>query len=881
MTTTTIFNFLKKPAAAGTGSFLALLLLTQLISYQHYLLFRSTTNREQVNAANLAKEKLQKALANSQVATQTLSFIVKKYGINEDFDVIGKQILASNKYIDAVELLEGGTITHVYPLKGNESVIGYNILADSNRNIEAEKAIQKRDLFFAGPFTLKQGGIAIVGRLPIFINNKFWGFAVTLVKLSTLIDAADIDTTDSKDYLYQLSKINPESRKEEFFLPNPQTFKKNLAVSVEVPTGEWKIYVMPRNPQTVSAFMPFSVLGLLLSLTGGLFAFFMARQPFELKKLVDRQSHIITKSQENYKNTLDRVSDAFASIDTNWCFTYMNQKAGETFKRDHEKVIGKNLWDEFDIKPNAPLYLAFHQALSEQRFIYQDRYIERLAGWFEIFIYPSPNGLSVFFRDITAKKLAEQEADREKYLSDAIVNSLPGVFYLYNREGKFLRWNKNFELVSGYTTEEVAQMHPLDFFDNDEKGILQERIENVFRYGMSDVEANLLTKTGEKIPYYFNGYTANFSGEECLIGTGIDISTRKKAEQAIRDSEEKYRYLFDNNPALIFIWDLETYDIMEVNRTAEEEYGYSRNELLNMKVMALRPAEEHEKIRLFAARMLTESTIHVRGTWKHMKKSGEIMHMDIRSHKITYNNRLAILSLAENVTEKVKIEEQLKRSYEDIRLLNTHLQTVREEERAGIAREIHDELGQQLTALKMDVSWVKKRAPQDNHEMIERLSGMITLIDQTVKIVRRIASDLRPGILDDLGLIAALEWQLSEFEKRMSIKTTFHAQVNSIEPDKKLCIGVFRMFQEALTNVARHSGATQLDISVAVKDELFCLTISDNGHGFDTLDISSKNTLGLIGMAERARMLHGELVIESKPGKGTHIIIKVPIQINV
>jgi len=877
----TVFGFIKRPEVTGVFVFSALLLLTQLIAYQHYQLFQSTKYREEINAANLAKEKLQKALANSLSATQTLSFIVKTYGIKEDFDVVGKQILESNHCVDAIELLKGGTITYVYPLKGNESVIGYNILTDSSRNIEAEKAIKKRDLFFAGPFKLKQGGVAIVGRLPIFIDEKFWGFAVTLVKLSTLIDALGIDTSGNSDYLYQLSKVNPQTNKEEFYLPDASTFDKKFAVFVDVPTGEWRIYVALRHPQAALAHVPFSFLGLLLSITGGLFAFYITRQPLALKKLVDEQNYLIRKSEENYKNTLDRVSDAFASLDTDFRFTYMNQKAGETFHRDPTKVIGKNIWEEFQITDDKLLYKAFHQAMEEQKFIYQDRYLDRVGLWFEIFIYPSPNGISVFFRDISARKKAEQEADVEKLLSDAIINSLPGVFYLYNKEGKFLRWNKNFETVSGYTSEEVSKMHPLDFFDMDEKKIVQERIEEVFKLGMSDVEADLLIKSKEKIPYYFNGYMASFAGQECLIGMGIDISKRKKAELAIRDSEEKYRYLFNNNPALIFIWDLENFSILELNQTVLGVYGYTREELLNMSVLDLRPVGDHEKMKDFAREILRSPVTTVNGIWRHLKKNGEIMYMDIFSHKIIYNNRNAILSIAENVTQKLLTEEQLKKSYEDIRLLNSHLQTIREEERAGIAREIHDELGQQLTALKMDVSWIKKKMNPENEDLEERLIGMLTLIDQTVKVVRRIASDLRPGILDDLGLIAALEWQLGEFEKRMGVKTIFYAQVTNLELEKKLSIAVFRVYQEALTNIARHSGATQIDVLLAEDEGIFTLTIHDNGKGFDIAEIKSKNTLGLIGMTERMRMLNGELTIESSPGKGTSIIIKVPIQINV
>ena len=857
--------------------FSALVLLTQLISYQDYLLFKSSNTRQEIIAAHLAREKLQRALANSLSATQTLSFIEKQYGIKQDFDAVGKQILESNRYVDAVELLKGGVITNVYPLKDNESVIGYDILNDSKRNVEALKAIERKDLYFAGPFNLKQGGIAIVGRLPIFKDDKFWGFAVTLVKLSTLIDALGIDTSSSSDYIYQLSKVNPESHQEEFFLPNPQLLKKNLAVSIDVPQGDWRIYVMPRQSNILLSVLPFAAVGFLLSLLGGVFAFYLTQQPIELKKLVEEQSAAIRKNEENYRNTIDRVSDAFASIDENWNISYMNQKGGEIFKCDPAQVIGKNIWEEFQISSDRPLYKTFHQAMAEQRYIYEDRFIERLSSWFEIFVYPSPNGLSVFFRDISDRKKAEEKVEHEKNLSDAIINSLPGSFYLYNKEGKFLRWNKNFEIVSGYTTEEVQKMHPLDFFADDEKELLTQRIGEVFTTGMSDVEANLLTKSGEKIPYYFNGCISIFEGEECLIGMGIDITKRKKAEQGIRESEEKYRYLFNNNPALIFIWCLEDLNIMEVNQTALDEYGYTRDEILNLKVLDLRPLDDHQKIKDFATNMLANDIPQVRGTWRHKKKNGELMMMDITSHRITYNNRKAILSIAENVTQKLLIEAQLKKSYEDIRMLNTHLQTIREEERADIAREIHDELGQQLTALKMDVSFVNKRLQTDNAEVHERVDGMLSLIDQTVKIVRRIASDLRPGIIDDLGLIAALEWQLGEFEKRMGLKTIFNSSVNSIDLQKKVTIGIYRIFQEALTNVARHSNATCVEVFVEQIDNIFCLSVKDNGKGFVYDEVKYKNTLGLLGMTERVRMLNGELAIESSPGKGTTIIIKVPI----
>ena len=298
-----------------------------------------------------------------------------------------------------------------------------------------------------------------------------------------------------------------------------------------------------------------------------------------------------------------------------------------------------------------------------------------------------------------------------------------------------------------------------------------------------------------------------------------------------------------------------------------------------MSVLDLRLAEDHAKLKDFAMRMLYSNESIVRGIWRHVRKNGEIMQMDIRSHKIVYQGKQAILSIAENVTQKLLVEAQLQKSFEDIRLLNEHLQTIREEERAGIAREIHDELGQQLTALKMDASWINKRMQHENDEVQERIAGMLSLIDQTVKVVRKIASDLRPGILDDLGLIPALEWQLGEFEKRMGISASFKAEVNGAEIGKKAAIGIFRVFQESLTNVARHADATHVDVYAEQKDHEFCLTIKDNGKGFDTAEIQHKNTLGLIGMSERVRMLQGQLVFDSVKGRGTTVMIKIPVHI--
>jgi signal transduction histidine kinase len=237
--------------------------------------------------------------------------------------------------------------------------------------------------------------------------------------------------------------------------------------------------------------------------------------------------------------------------------------------------------------------------------------------------------------------------------------------------------------------------------------------------------------------------------------------------------------------------------------------------------------------------------------------------------------------LANDVTEKYIAEEKLKESYESIRTLTGHLQNVREEERLHIAREIHDELGQLLTVLKMDVSWLNKKIDPDNNFAKGKLSEILSLIDTTVKTVRRIASELRPSLLDDLGLLAAMEWHLEEFERRSGILAELHLPESELPLPDALKIGLFRIFQESLTNVARHSGAKKVNVSLKQEDKQLILTITDNGNGFEENPEAAKKTLGLLGMKERTMMMGGIYGIEGVKGEGTTVTVIVPLPVEI
>ena len=233
--------------------------------------------------------------------------------------------------------------------------------------------------------------------------------------------------------------------------------------------------------------------------------------------------------------------------------------------------------------------------------------------------------------------------------------------------------------------------------------------------------------------------------------------------------------------------------------------------------------------------------------------------------------------LRREIAERKRSEGELKQSRERLRDLASHLQSIREEERSRIAREIHDELGQALTALKMDTHWVGQRLSRNQQLLFEKTQSMSKLIDMTVQSVQRISSELRPGLLDDLGLSAAIEWQANEFRSRTNIQFKIISDPEDIILDSDSSTAIFRIFQETLTNIARHANATRVKVMLKQKSDTVELTVHDNGRGVTKKEISDPGSFGLIGMRERVNSLGGYLTIRGSQNKGTIVKVFIPI----
>lgn len=619
-----------------------------------------------------------------------------------------------------------------------------------------------------------------------------------------------------------------------------------------------------------------AVLALVFSLLHSAF-----RQRKEAELALNRlNSHLVDRikaATSQLEMVLNRITDGVVSLDAEWRYTFLNDAALATHPMGREGAVGKSLWVVHPDVERSPFGEKFREAMATQTECQLESYYEPLKKWLDVRFYPSPDGLTIYYRDSTAQKGAEmallesrgrlnailenttdliwsvdsgfrllfcnspfknfihrltgremqlgddlrsflppaqqaellkdckqafdgryfsverdieiggkrvcfehhfnpikgangavegisvfmkditdrieaqQQLHTERQWSETIVNSQPGIVYLYTKTGRFIRWNKNFESVSGYSASEIAAMKPLDFFDAGERELLQKKIANVFISGSDEVDAHLLTKSGNKIPYYFNGRRVSIGGEEFLVGAGLDITRRKMAE------------------------------------------------------------------------------------------------------------------------------EELLRSRSALRHLASHLQNVREDERRGIAREIHDELGQQMTGLKMDTVWLGRNGLANSKQAKERLETMLSLIDESIKTVRKISSQLRPGVLEDFGLLSAMEGLHNGFVKRMDLKSTFISTIDSIEGELNQLIGVYRIYQECLNNIAKHAQATTVSTNITIENDQLVLRISDNGRGFDPLDAEGKS-LGITGMKERALMLGGELHIRSAKGSGTTVTLQMPTE---
>ncbi len=433
-------------------------------------------------------------------------------------------------------------------------------------------------------------------------------------------------------------------------------------------------------------------------------------------------------------------------------------------------------------------------------------------------------------------------------------------------------WNKIFgsALTELGPTQQlfINRIHPDDVVATLQK--VQDILANPQQFKF-DIECRII-KNDDSVGYISDlGYIIRDEQGKAtrVIGATQNITERKEAEAILKSSEERYRYLFNNNPACIIIWDLANFDILEVNDSTIEQYNYTREELLQLTVLDLDMEDESHELRELALKAKANVFFKVTTTWKHKNKGGDGLFMEITSNRIEYKGKAVILALAYNVTEKILLEkkfevEHLMRQQE----ITEAVITAQEKERQEIGGELHDNVNQILASSRLYLGLAKRDLKQTNLFLDETE----ILISSAIAEIRTLSHSLIPPSLDDSELAEALGNIIATISKTGSIKV--HADLSLFKENctsDKLKLGIYRIVQEQFNNILKYARATETYLTLAHENDRIVLHIRDNGVGFD----KTKKTagVGLLNIKTRASLFNGDVNVITAPGKGCELVV--------
>lgn len=538
-----------------SGVLLSLVLSVCIVSLS--LLRNQILKEEERDKMNIiltdAHQSIEQSLKNCYTTTVSLALTLDHEGIPQNFDSISEQLLKSNPIISVVQLVPNGVIKYIYPLKGNEAALNVNILKASDLKKEAENSIKTKKIYFAGPLELRQGGIGIVGRLPIYNNNKFWGFTAVIIKLETLLKASGINSFDQSNYYFQLSKRDPVTAKEQFFLPSKTDLSNSYYVSKSVSDSDSKLYLVAKKTYAIYPEILFSsILGLIVSILFGVLTTKLLKKPEELEFLLKAQEEKILKNELKFKTIFDQATIGFVIIDAltgdfieanyKYCemlgFTQDEIKEKGVASITHPEDVDKTLKNIKKLKEGK-----ITEYVSEKRTLTKaGNYI-----WVNLTVSPvwetdeKPSTLIAFIQDITKNKASEELIKKSQARFKSLIDTIDGIVWEYDLETKSSTFiSKKIESILGYSIDEYSQnptfwedhIHPEDR----EFAIALSAKENK-SYINRNYEYRMIDKNG-KIIWIRDILNFVYENNKPVISRGImiDITIMKEAEKDLNDS---------------------------------------------------------------------------------------------------------------------------------------------------------------------------------------------------------------------------------------------------------------------------------------------------------------------------------------------------------
>ena len=479
--------------------------------------------------------------------------------------------------------------------------------------------------------------------------------------------------------------------------------------------------------------------------------------------------------------------------------------------------------------------------------------------------------------DITERRWAERalQVSEKKYRD--IVTWAPIGIYQSTLAGKLLSCNSSIAEMLGYDNVNDlvgCNMGQAVYFDDKDRERFIAKDNTTEKKATFSHETRWKTKKGSIIWVLMTVHDVRDKASEILYYEGFvfDITERKHAEESLRESEERYRLLVENSTDIVTEISGED-KYLYVSPNVKSILDFEPMDLVGTEVLSRVYGKDKAVIGEILSKLGGSATYRYRdrmGGWHWFESSGRVYY--------TSSGEQRMVMVSRDITQRRKAEQELELSRKQLQNFTEHLEHVLEEERKRISRELHDELGQLLTILKFDISWLRLERIKNDSETIAKIDGMLESVNEALASVKRIAKEIRPPQLDALGLVGAIQWDIDQTEKKTGLKGTVSVEPVDFEIKGQISTVLYRVFREALTNILRHAQAEQIFIRLSQRLDSVILTIRDNGRGITKKELKGTTSLGLVGIRERIRMVGGTLTIEGKTGSGTLLSIEVPLK---
>ncbi len=666
-----------RPRTSGFLLFLVLISTVFIISMQRYQIISENRDNEMNVILKDIHQSIEQSLKNCYTTTVSLALSIDDEGKPQNFDLVGKKLLQSNSIVSAVQLVPDGIIKHIYPTKGNEAAMNLDILSSKDLKKEAQKSIETQKIYFAGPLKLKQGGIGIVGRLPVYNENKFWGFTAVIIKLKDLLNVQEINSLDKSKYEFQFSKKNPISNKEEFFLSSKTDLSKSHYKYYYIPDSGWKLYLIAKKPfaiyyETIMRFF----LGLIISIVLGILTTKLMKKPEELKLLLKEQEKKLLRNEMKFKSIFEQTTVGFALLDANsgdlleannkFCdilgYSFDEIKEKGLSSLTHQDDLGKSI---LNLKKLAKGKIKEYSA--------DKRYITKSGNpiWVNLTVSrlwesnKNPSTNIAIIKDITSKKEAQTLIEKSETRFRSIFENSPLPLWeedfseVKNHLIELNLMNKNPETVYSFFNEHPEELYKcislvkiidvnyecLKLHKVKNKALLLENLQQLIDLeSFDEVKKQLVAISQNAKQFSIDSRIKDMKGQyhdinlrwnviegyedslERVILSTQDITDQKASEKAILNSQEYVKSLIDTIDGIVWEYDVETLNCNFISKKVKNILGYSVKEWMSTPTFwqdHIHPEDRETALELSGA--ATKKKTNIDYEYRMITKSGDII----------------------------------------------------------------------------------------------------------------------------------------------------------------------------------------------------------------------------------------------------------------